>query len=645
MGCRPTRIYPREERLAPVTRIPRLLLPAPYFLLCLCLFAIGPLLRPGYFWDAHDAKNSLYFLFEFDKSIRDGILWPRWGPDWAFGYGYPFWNIYGPLAYYVGEAIHLLGFDLIDALKITFALSVFGSALSMYLFVGRLMGEAAGLIAGLVYVYAPYHLFDIYVRAALAESFAFVFVPLVLWGFYELAVRPRLTAVIGAAAAYAALILTSNVLLVLMTPLVGLLVIWLAVGHLKDERPTSDGAQRGVATRLRLLLRMLAAPAAGLALGLGLMAIFLLPALFERNYVRLDQWFGGRYTFGRDFVYFFQLFSPCWGFGASVAGPDDQVGFQLGLAPLVLFALSFVAAPRLASTQARRVLRFFQVATLLAAFLMTPASAWVWYSLPVLQAVQFPWRLGVITTTCLAISAGATLGLTRRVAQSVRPADLANLISSNLSTVILALLVVLASYPYLQAQMREARPEEGPPGLANLFRYQQASDEMTGVTAWVRRVPGWSALAEQVIQGGTIDTRVNYTAIPPDQRLGVHSLEMDSVHELVWVYAADDQQAVTFMIPYYPGWTATVYADLKEPAEDLKARLGPPVASPTLRVTEDEGWLVVPVPAGEHFLEVRFQDTPVRVVGKIISLASLLAACAALGYRYLHTPAHDQKAG
>jgi len=33
---------------------------------------------------------------------------------------------------------------------------------------------------------------------------------------------------------------------------------------------------------------------------------------------------------------------------------------------------------------------------------------------------------------------------------------------------------------------------------------------------------------------------------------------------------------------------------------------------------------VAPVPKGEHFLEVRFEDTPVRVAGKWISLASLL---------------------
>jgi hypothetical protein len=151
---------------------------------------------------------------------------------------------------------------------------------------------------------------------------------------------------------------------------------------------------------------------------------------------------------------------------------------------------------------------------------------------------------------------------------------------------------------------------------------------MTGSTAWTRRIPGWSVLAEQVVQGGSIDTKVNYTAIPAGDVLGVHSVEMDTVHELVWVFAADDQQSVTFFIPYYPGWQAYVYEDLREPADDLRARVGSLIAEPAIRTTEYEGWMVVPVPPGEHFLELRFEDTPVRVVGKWISLASLLGVIA-----------------
>jgi hypothetical protein len=603
-------------------------------------------MQPGYFWGAHDARHSVYFLYEFNKSIQDGILWPRWGPDWGLGYGYPFWNIYGPLTYFAAEEVYLLGLDYVPAVKIVFALSILGSAATMYLLVRRLLNRPAGLIAGLVYVYAPYRLFDLYVRADLAESFSFVFIPLVLWGFFELMDRPRLNALIGAGLAYAALVLTSNAALLLTTPLLGLLVATLLLLRLKDD--IQRAAHRALGAIFKRLVALSIPPALGLGLGVGLSAIFVLPLLLEFNYVRVDQWTGGRFAFGGDFVYLFQLFSPHWGFGASIPGPDDQPSFQLGLVPVVLFALSFMAVPRIAETNTRRLLRFLQGAVLFIAFLMTPMSEWVWRTIPLSSFAQFPWRLGVLTTTGLAVVAGAVVdgeSTSQAASDSTRQgASYRTKMNSlprpsspfDLSFVALAALIILGSYSYLRAEVRDPKPNEGPVSLAALFRYQQSSDDMTGSTAWTRRIPGWSVLAEQVVQGGDIDTKVNYTAIPPGEVLGVHSVEMDTVHELVWVSAADDQQSVTFFIPYYPGWRAYLYQDLREPADDLKARVGSLVTSPAIHTTQYEGWIVVPVPAGEYFLELRFEDTPVRVIGKWISLASLLmVAGVVIGQRFL----------
>src|SRR5205823_8736983 len=81
----------------------------------LCAFALGPLLHPEYFWGAHDARHSVYFLVEFERSIADGIVYPRWAPDFAFGYGYPIFNIYGPLSFYLAEGFRLVGFDYVAA--------------------------------------------------------------------------------------------------------------------------------------------------------------------------------------------------------------------------------------------------------------------------------------------------------------------------------------------------------------------------------------------------------------------------------------------------------------------------------------------------------------------------------------------------
>jgi len=268
----------------------------------------------------------------------------------------------------------------------------------------------------------------------------------------------------------------------------------------------------------------------------------------------------------------------------------------------------------------RRTLYFFQATTAIVIFLTAPVSSLVWTYLPLSSFAQFPWRLLVVIAPLIAVLAGAVmLGLESASTKTVP-----------LSVVILSGLILLSSYPYVRAVVRDPKPTEGPVSQAALFRFQQSSDEMTGQTAWVQRIPAWSTLAAQVEAGGEITTKVNYAALPADQSVGVYSMEMDSVHELLWVGTEKEGQAVTFFVPYYPGWTAYIYEDLGPHDGNLDkdkgpvTRIGPVVDQPQIRVTSPEGWMVVPIPPGSHFLELRFEDTPVRVAGRWITLLSLV---------------------
>jgi hypothetical protein len=608
----------------------------------LILPATAPLLQPGYHWGAHDARHSVYFLYQFDKVFQEGIWYPRWAPDFAFGYGYPFFNIYGPLSSYTGQLFHLAGLDIVTAVKAVFGTSIIFSGLAMYAFVRRLMGAPAGLIAALTYVYIPYHLFDLYVRAALAESVGFVFVPLTLWGFYESVTRPRPSALIWAALAYAGLMFTSNLLALLFTPILGfyvaVIILWQllrpAAGDPTDyinlklpDRIRGNRFAQAILTGLP--------PTFVLLLGLGVSAVFWIPAILEYQYVRVDQWVGGRFAFGDDFVEVFQLFSPQWGFGASIPGPDDDAGFQIGLAALVLYGLSILVIPRLANPATRRTLIFYQVTTLVLIFLTTPASDFVWRTLPLSTFAQFPWRLLVIIAPLISIVAGAIVALP--TTESVKQPGEERPSSYIFPLVMLSALILLSSYPYLQAEVRDPKPTEGPVSQAALFRFQQSSDEMTGQTAWVQRIPNWSSLAEQVERGGEITSKVNYAALPQDQSVGVYSMEMGSARELLWVGTEKTGQTITFFIPYYPGWNAVIYEDLGPHDGNLDRekgpviRIGPVVSLPEIQTTPIEGWMKVPIPVGSHFLELRFEDTPVRKVGWGISMASLISIVLLVG--------------
>jgi hypothetical protein len=593
----------------------------PYLLLALLLaaFAIGPLLEPGYFWSGHDARHSVYFLFEFDRGIQDGVWYPRWAPDFAYGYGYPFFNIYGPLSTYAAEFFHLLGFGFVEAVKIVFGLSVFASAAAMYGFARRLMGPRGGLVAAVAYVYVPYHIFDLYVRVALAESVGFVFVPLAFWAFQEAVERPRPAAVLAAGLAYSGLMFTSNLIALLFSPILALYLGLLILIRLDADQPLRYVSRQSLPLLAANLVNKSAGAALGFALGLGLSAIFWLPGALEYRYVRVDQWVGGRYDFHPYFVYFSQLFSPHWGFGASVPGPDDDLGFQLGAVPTILALLSLIVTCKTENARLRRTLLFFQIFTLAIVFLMLPVAMPLWDNVSLVRLAQFPWRLLTLSAVSLAFLCGSLVADANRQPGN-QPAN------QLLPTIALVCLLILSSYPYLTAQARDPEANEGPVSLASLMRFQHSADEMTGSTAWVRRIPRWSNLADDALAGAPINTKVNYGAIPPGDVLAVHSVEMDSVHELLWVHAADDAQSITFYTVYYPGWNAYIFEDLGKQAGDLQQRVGKMLARPAITTTDPEGWMVVPVPEGEHFLLLRFEDTPVRVVGKVITLLSAVLA-------------------
>ena len=113
----------------------------------------------------------------------------------------------------------------------------------------------------------------------MAESVALALLPLALWGFREAVYRPRLAAILGAGAAYAAIMWTSNLVALVFTPALAAYVVALLWWRRADDgqrskRPTVLEETSPFVLRSVSLL----APALAFALGLGLSAAFFVPA-------------------------------------------------------------------------------------------------------------------------------------------------------------------------------------------------------------------------------------------------------------------------------------------------------------------------------------------------------------------------------
>lgn len=554
-------------------------------ILALSIFAWGPLLTPVYFLKAHDAAHSVFYLTEFHQGIQDGYLYPRWGPDHCLGYGYPTFIFLAPLPYYVAEVFHLLGAGPTAAIKITYALAFILSGLAMYAFVKRLWGSGAGLLSAVVYTYVPYRLVDIYVRSAFFEFCAFVFFPLILLLFLELVETGQLRYLALAGLAYAGLILTHVVTAFLFTPLLVAYVLWLVL--------------RKAGTGLRQWLRLSRFPLAAAFLALGLSAVFVLPVLVERNYIAQEQWTRATYGYDQHFVYPFQLLSALWDYGYSVEGPEDTLSLQLGL---VAVTLSLVVAVLVFQrrTSGRGMVPFFLGLTLVIILAMLPVSLPLWRLLPVAALVQFPWRLLALTSFTLSVPAGAIVpGLTSEAYRNQRAEGKRERApATNPGLYVLLLAVILASFGYTLPEYTELPPRLETPAAP--LDFELANLDMVCMVAYTKQQPRSTPLVAQYLAGEPL--------------VKAHALTEGATVEMVRhsggseeiIVRSSQEATIQFYTYYFPGWRG--YVDGQEVP---------------IRPEGPHGLITLDVPAGEHQVEIRFGDTPIRVVGKVISLLSL----------------------
>lgn len=335
--------------------------------------AVLPLTKQGFF----PTQDFIHVarIYEMDKVLKDGQFPARWVPD--FRYGEPLFNFYAPLPFYLGSLIHNLGFGFLDTTKILFALSFILSGVTMFLLAREFFGKMGGLLSAILYIYAPYHSVDIYVRGAMSESLALVFFPLIFLASLRLSQKNNLQNIAFLALSLGGLFLTHNIMTVLFTPFflgwIGFL-IW------------REG-------KLQLVKYFLPA----LLLGIALASTFLLPAFFEKDLVQSSKMITGYFDYRGHFVEIKQFFSTFWGYGASLWLGNDDMSFQVGLTHWAVLTLSVMAAIVSRKNRKQLLLIGFLIASFLfSLFMQHNKSTPIWTNFPILAYTQFPWRfLGI----------------------------------------------------------------------------------------------------------------------------------------------------------------------------------------------------------------------------------------------------------
>jgi 6-pyruvoyl-tetrahydropterin synthase related domain len=329
-----------------------------------------PAFLPGFF-TGDDIVFHLNWSRHFAEQFWSGDLYPRWLAGMNGGRGSPVFFYYGPVPYYFTSLFQpWLWNDPLGWLRLGISLSLaLGlSGITAFLWLEKVSAWKSAFVASIFYMLLPYHLVaDLYLRFAFAEFWSFVWMPLTLYFTWKVVFRKR-AAILSLALVYALLIMTHlpTALIFSLLPLAYSLVI----------------SSRG--ERLRSFFYV----ASGILLGVGLSAIYLVPALLNQHYVNLEWMTSGMFFYGK---YFFKTGSI---FSNQVLDPESEALFSMTISAAIICSLIFVVG--IFEKFKKKEIYLWFWCSVLCIYMMFDYSNRIWEFVKIVQKIQFPFRFNAV---------------------------------------------------------------------------------------------------------------------------------------------------------------------------------------------------------------------------------------------------------
>ncbi|WP_419806145.1 hypothetical protein [Terriglobus sp.] len=346
----------------------------------------------------HDLPFHMLNWMDAAHQWRTGTLRPWWCAPAAWNAGEPRFLFYPPVSWVFGALLTLILGATHAPVAYTF-LALTASGITMRRFLASYVTPPLALLGACFYLAHPYLLFTATERTAYAELLAAAWLP---WLLHE-ALRERINPS-RLAIPVALLWLTNTPSAVLGTYTLAVLLAIRTILAIRSAQP---------------VLKPLLLPATlGYLWGIALSALYLLPALVQHNAVEVGQAF----TSGmrpEDSTLFTHTGEPL----------HDHVVHQASVLAVILLGTAVIAAlirlaghrrahrlhkmrdlilHRTHNPQLATLTPTFLTLTALTAFLLTPASLFLWHHLPELQFLQFPWRTlmlqGIVTVTLIVLA-------------------------------------------------------------------------------------------------------------------------------------------------------------------------------------------------------------------------------------------------
>ncbi|HTX41896.1 MAG TPA: hypothetical protein VMD25_08730 [Acidobacteriaceae bacterium] len=342
-----------------------------------------------------DFDFHLQNWLELARSWHDGVAYPSWDASANFGTGEPRFVFYPPVSRVLGATLGIaMPWRWTPLVFVALALGAAGWAFRrMAMRLGA--GETAATLGACLYVANPYLMFLIYERGALAELLAAVWMPLLVEQSTELRAQSSGTA---ERRRVAALGLVVALLWLTDAPAAVMGCYLLAV-----LAAVRAGMERRWAPAVRA--------AGGLALGAGLAAFWMVPAVAEQRWVEIWRAVGPLMRVEDSFPFHTLRLT---GAPAYPAEPGDLVYYNAVLHAVswIVGALMVAAAVAAWAAWKKRNAAWLPLtaAAGVACMLQLCWSEPVWRAAPELAYVQFAWRWMLVLGMAVAALAAMAMG-------------------------------------------------------------------------------------------------------------------------------------------------------------------------------------------------------------------------------------------
>lgn len=332
-----------------------------------------------YYDDGIQHISRAYGSYEASKN---GIHLGNIIPNFTNGFGYS-WNFFYGAFTTIGIVLfRMISGSYIIGYKLFAFVCMLLSGLFMYKFAKDVSdNKNVGLLAGALYMMAPYHLTDIYVRNAIAEFASFMFVPLVFLGLYNIFKKEGKSWYLSLGAI--GLIFTHNIS-TLYTAIFALIYVLVNWKTLKDKEIW------------KLLI-------------INFMFIVFITLCFTVPLIEAKIYSDYRvYEDGAMYTEESILSQRIPLKRIFVTGAEDGFAFEIGPYVIIMLAFSYMTI-RIMKPEFRKDYLFFFIAGLVALLMST--KVFPWQMMPkFMQMIQFPWRCMEFASFFLSIVCAINMG-------------------------------------------------------------------------------------------------------------------------------------------------------------------------------------------------------------------------------------------